>query len=238
MLDGHFGNNNALQMVRQSQLHLISKLRHDAALYLPYAGPYVGRGPRRTYGSKVDYTHMPEQYLTETIVAGPIQTRLYQAQLLHKEFAHPLNLVIILKTNLRTQAQAHVILFSSDLTLAYASLMDYDGLRFQIACNFRDAKQYWGLEDFMNVTPTGVTNAANLSLFMVNVASPLQAAGRQRDPEYSMLDLKASCRGYKYVEETIQMLPKKPEPVLLDQILHKVYGLGRIHAPQPSFSFS
>jgi len=30
-----------------------------------------------------------------------------------------LNVVIIVKTNLRTQAQAHVILFSSDLTLAY-----------------------------------------------------------------------------------------------------------------------
>jgi putative transposase len=50
--------------------------------------------------------------------------------------------------------------------------------------------------------------------------------------------LKADCRGYKYVEETIKMLPEKPEPVLLRQILHKVAGLGRIHASQPSFSFS
>jgi putative transposase len=70
--------------------------------------------------------------------------------------------------------------------------------------NFRDAKQYWGLEDFMNVTPTGVTNAANLSLFMVNVAYRLQMDRRQHDPDYSILDLKADCRGYKYVEETIQ----------------------------------
>ena len=36
VLDGHFGNNNALQMVRQCGLHLISKLRYDAALYIPY----------------------------------------------------------------------------------------------------------------------------------------------------------------------------------------------------------
>jgi putative transposase len=33
-------------------------------------------------------------------------------------------------------------------------------------------------------------------------------------PTYSILDLKADCRGYKYVEETIKMLPEKPEPVL------------------------
>jgi len=237
VLDGHFGNKHALAMARQSNLHLISKLRCDAALYFPYTGPYAGRGPRRKYGPKVEYRHLPEPYLQATTVEGHIQTRRYQAHLLHKEFAQLLNVVLLVKTNLRTQAQAHVLLFSSDLTLASAALVDYYGLRFHIEFNFRDAKQYWGLEDFMNVTPTGVTNAANLSLFMVNVAYRLRADLRQQDPDYSVLDLKADCRGYKYVAETIKMLPEKPEPVLLAQILHQVAGLGRIHTTQPSFSF-
>jgi len=238
VLDGHFGNHNALQMARQSHLHLISKLRYDAALYFPYTGPYAGRGPQRKYGDKVAYDDLPMQYLKETMVEGHIPTCIYQMQLLHKEFTQPLNVVIIVKMNLRTQARAHVVLFSSDLALAYASLVDYYGLRFQIEFNFRDAKQYWGLEDFMNVTPTGGTNAANLSLFMVNVAYRLRADVQLYDPDYSVLDLKADWRGYKYVEETIKMLPEKPEPVLLRQILRKVAGLGRIHASQPSFSFS
>jgi putative transposase len=238
VLDGHFGNHNALYMARQCDLHLISKLRYDAALYFPYTGPYAGRGPRRKYGHKVDYDHLPVQYLKATTVEGPIETRLYQMQLLHKEFVQPLNVVILAKTNLRTHARAHVVLFSSDLDLAYTPLVDYYGLRFQIEFNFRDAKQYWGLEDFMNVTPIGVTNAANLSLFMVNVAYHLRADSHPRDPDYSVLDLKADCRGYKYVEETIKMLPEKPEPVLLAKILSHVAGLGRIHAAQPSFSFS
>ncbi|HEX6826752.1 MAG TPA: transposase [Nitrospiraceae bacterium] len=238
VLDGHFGNHNALQMARQSHLHLISKLRDDAALYFPYTGPYAGRGPQRKYGDKVAYDDLPMQYLKETTVEGHMQTHIYQMQLLHKEFTQPLNVVIIVKMNLRTQARAHVVLFSSDLALAYASLVDYYGLRFQIEFNFRDAKQYWGLEDFMNVTPTGVTNAAKLSLFMVNVAYRLRADVQLYDPDYSVLDLKADWRGYKYVEETIKMLPEKPEPVLLRQILRKVAGLGRIHASQPSFSFS
>jgi putative transposase len=238
VLDGHFGHHNALHMARQGNLHLISKLRCDAALYFPYTGPYAGRGPHRKYGHKIDYDHLPGHHLKETAVEGHIQTRFYQAQLLHKEFQQPLNVVIIAKTNLRTQAHAHVVLFSSDLGLAYTPLVDYYGLRFQIEFNFRDAKQYWGLEDFMNVTPTGVTNAANLSLFMVNVAYRLRADVHARDPDYSVLDLKADCRGSKYVEETIKMLPEKPEPVLLAKILNQVTGLGRIHAPQPAFSFS
>jgi putative transposase len=238
VLDGHFGNHNALQMARQHHLHLISKLRCDAALYFPYTGPYAGRGPHRKYGDKVDDDHLPRPYLKETRAEGSIKTCVYQMQLLHKEFTQPLHVVILAKMHLRTQARAHVVLFSSDLELAYASLMDYYGLRFQIEFNFRDAKQYWGLEDFMNVTPTGVTNAANLSLFMINVAYRLRADVHARDPDYSVLDLKADWRGYKYVEETIKLLPEKPEPVLLAKIRHQVAGLGRIHVSPLSCSLS
>jgi len=114
VLDGHFGNHNALHMARQHHLHLISKLRCDAALYCPYTGPYAGRGPHRKYGAKVDYNALPVSYLKETTVEGSLQTCIYQRQLLHKEFTHPLHVVIIVKTNLRTQARAHVVLFSSD----------------------------------------------------------------------------------------------------------------------------
>jgi hypothetical protein len=65
-----------------------------------------------------------------------------------------------------------------------------------------------------------------------------QANGRQRAPAYSVLDVKADCRGYKYVEEMIKMLPEKPEPVLFAKILAHVASLGRIHVSQSSFSFA
>ena len=80
VLDGHFGNHTALQMARQSHLHLISKLRYDAALYFPYTGPYAGRGPQRKYGAKVAYDDLPMQYLKETTVEGHMQTHIYQMQ--------------------------------------------------------------------------------------------------------------------------------------------------------------
>jgi putative transposase len=236
LLDGHFGNHNALHMAQQCRVQLISKLRSDAALYVPYEGSYAGRGPRRKYGSKLDYRNIPAMYLKATTVEGPIQTRLYQAHLLHKEFAHALNVVIIVKTNLHTHARAHVVLFSSDLELPYNQLKDYYCLRFQIEFNFRDAKQYWGLEDFMNVTETAVTNAVHLSLFMVNVSYRFLREVRQSDPACSLLDLKAWFRADKYVTETIKMLPEKPAPVLLAQIFTKLAGIGRIHAVPLSVS--
>jgi len=236
VLDGHFGNHPALHMVRQVGLHLISKLRCDSALYLPYAGPYQGHGPHRKYGDKLNCRHLPDTCLKETTTQDQLETRIYQTQALHKEFSQPLNVVIIVKTNLQTRACAHVILFSSDLTLAYDKLIDYYRLRFQIEFNFRDAKQYWGLEDFMNISETAVTNAANLSLFMVNLSQRLVCDLRSTDPECSVLDLKALCRGTKYLTETIKMLPTKPEPLLLARIFNKLAALGRIHVGQPTLS--
>ena len=209
--------------------------RSDAALYFPYTGPYAGRGPHRKYGPKVDYAPLPGQDLQETTVEGHIQTCLYQAQWLHQECPQPLNVVSLVKTTLRPHARAPVVLCSSALALAYAPLVDYYGLRFQIELNFRDAQQAWGLADFMNVTPPGVTNAANLALCMVNVAHPLRRDLHPPAPDYSVLALQADCRASQYVEETIKMLPDKPEPVLLRQIFPQVAGLGRIHASPPSF---
>lgn len=216
-------------------LHLISKLRRDSALYFLYDGEQAARGPRRRYGDKIAYDQLPEKYRQESMLDKEMRTDIYQAQMLHHDFAQPLNVVIICKTNLKTNARGHVVLFSSDLTLGYAQLIDYYSLRFQIEFNFREAKQHWGLEDFMNTKAVAVTNAANLSLFMVNVAQLLLRDFRQKDSTVNVLDLKAYYRGRKYVAETIKWLPQKPEPILLAQIFDHVSCLGRVHDLLPSF---
>jgi len=238
VLDGHFGNHPAFHMVRSCGLQVISKLRHDAALYFPYEGPYAGRGPRRKYGKKIDYATIPRRYLKHSSVEDTIQTDIYQAQMLHKEFAEPLNVVIIVKTHLKTKKRAHVVLFSSDLELGYEQLIGDYSLRFQIEFNFRDAKQYWGLEDFMNVQSTAVHNAANLSLFMVNVVHVLLRPFRRDHPDFGVLDLQAYFRGHKYVAEILQFLPENPEPIVMEQIVDQITRLGSIHSPGPVFNSS
>ena len=53
VLDGYFGHNNALQMAKQCKLHLISKLRTDAALHLPPTTPYAGFRDAPAYTASV-----------------------------------------------------------------------------------------------------------------------------------------------------------------------------------------
>ena len=229
VLDGAFGHNNALQMVKQCGLHLISKLQYNSALYFPYEGPYSGRGRRRKYGEKLNYDRISEKYLKDTTYEKSIQTNIYQMIMLHKRFSQKLNVVIIVKTNLKTHSKAYVVLFSSDLDLDHEKLIEYYRLRFQIEFNFRDAKQYWGLEDFMNVKETPVTNATNLAFFMVNLSYALILNVRQYNPLFSSIDLKAYFRGSKYVNETLKLLPQKPDPILIQQMLSQIAKIGSIN---------
>jgi len=233
VLDGHFGNNNVMQMVRQSlSLHLICKLRNDSALYFVYDGPQKPVGRKRIYGDKIQYDHIPVRYLVQTGKCDGIRTDVYQITALSKSFADKLNVVIIVKTNLLTQKWAHVILFSSDLELAYDKLIDFYHLRFQIEFNFRDAKQFWGFEDFMNVQPTPITNAVGLSFFMVILSQRLLTNFRPKDPAFSILDLKALFRARRYAMEALKLLPDLADPVLINQVLENMPALGSIHSQQ------
>jgi hypothetical protein len=235
VMDGHFGNYPSAFMVRKANLHLISKLRFDAALYPVFEGEHKGSGPKPKYGAKMNVRKMDAKYLKETSVEDNLRTDKYQGTFYNKEFAFALNVVVILKTNLDTQAQVHVILFSTHLEQIYDKIIKFYSLRFQIEFNFRDAKQYWALEDFMNVKEIAVTNAANLSFFMVNFSCALLQPFQQQNSDYSILDLKSHYRIYRYATETIKMLPQKPDAILLADIFQQIARLGAIHSAfQPS----
>jgi putative transposase len=235
VLDGHFGNSPCAGLVVRTGLHLISKLRQDAALFEPFSGVYRGSGRHPKYGPRLDLCQPNPKYLQSDSVTNGLRTQIYQAPLLNRAFDTPLNVVILLKTNLATQAHAHAILFTTDLTLAPETVIDYYALRFQIEFNFRDAKQYWGLDDFMNVTQTAVTNAAQLAFFMVNFSAVLLRPFRQLNPAFSILDLKSHYRGQRYVAEILKLLPQKPQGILLTNVFEQIARLGMLHPPlEPS----
>ena len=124
--------------------------------------------------------------------------------------------------NLTTGKRGHVVLFSTDLDLTAEQVVDYYSLRFQIEFNFRDAKQHWGLEDFMNTSQQTVTNAVNLAFLMVNLSQAMLKPYRLQDPDFSVRDLKAQFRAQRYLSETIKMLPETPEPDLISRIWQRL----------------
>jgi len=227
--DGALGNNSALQMVKQTRLHLISKLRHDSKLFLPYQGEYQGKGRPRKYGDRLTLDNLPENSFRKEKTEDDILTKIYQLPVWHELFPVQLNLVMIVKTNLKTGKTAKVLLFCDDLTLNYDLLIQYYSLRFQIEFDFRDSKQYWGLEDFMNIGETQVNNAANLSWFMVTFSRVILAKMPGVQPG-SLLDLKTVFRARKVTRRIINLLGINADEFLSDDRIFEAAEIGRIHA--------
>ena len=222
VLDGKFGNYPSTWVVRQAGYHIISKMRHNAALYLPYDGSKPGRGKTPRYGKKLDYQDLDAQFLVNSQQIGDYRIETYQMALYHKDYPDLLNVVVVIKTHLKTGKRGHVVLFSTDLDLTGEQIVDYYSLRFQIEFNFRDAKQHWGLEDFMNTSQQTVTNAVNLAFLMINLSQALLKPYREHEPDFSVRDLKAQFRARRYLSETIKMLPEKPEPHLISRIWQRL----------------
>jgi putative transposase len=229
VLDGHFGNHPAYQMVRQLKLHLISKMRHNAALFFLPTAQQKQDHPRLKYGAKLNYNALPGEYLVSSMEEKGYRTQIYQMPCRHKDFADVLNIVILVKTNLENNKRGHVVLFSSDLELSALTLIDYYGLRFQIEFEFRDAKQHFGLGDFMCVKQRSVVNAVGLSFFVGNLSSHLLVGLRKRFPGAGIADLKSYYRGRRYVLETLKCLPDFADEIVCARVMEQVCGLGFIH---------
>jgi putative transposase len=210
-MDGHFGHNQAVLMALQQDLYLISKLRKDVALYEKYEGQYSGKGKPTKYGKRV----------------RELITNYYQGIFLHKEFGMPLNVVIIIQLNLKTQKMGHTVLFSNDLELSWENLVKYYSLRFQIEFDFRDAKQHFGLEDFMQTTAIGVENAANLAFLMILLSRKLlkERVGKC----VGINDLKSEYRGVFYALETLKLVTPKAENILIEKVKQVISKIGSIH---------
>ena len=232
VLDGNFGNYPSTWVVRQTGLHIISKMKRNAALYLPYGRPKPKRGSTPRYGDKLNYQQLPQQARVASCVEDNYQIDTYQLQLYHKDYPDLLNVVVVVKTHLPTGKRGHIVLFSTDPELTAEQIVDYYSLRFQIEFNFRDTKQHWGLDDFMTIKPQAVTNSINLAFFMVNFSHVMLEPYRLHDPDFSVLDLKAQFRARRYLDETIKMLPKTPEPYLISRIWRRLACFGSIRSPQ------
>ena len=225
--DGAFGNNAGIQAVKRANLHLISKLKKNSSLYFKFKGEQKGRGRKRIYGELVDYQNMDERYLKKTTTHKGIETKIYQFKALHKKINGSLNIILIFSTNLKNKKTTHTILFSTDLKQEYEKIIDYYSLRFQIEFNFRDAKQFFGLEDFMNIKKRRLHNFANLSLFMNNLSYLIYKESHLS--RYSINDIKSLFMAERYTQEALKFYGQNGDDILISNVIERIAEFSMIH---------
>lgn len=228
LYDGAFGNNPCLQMVNACGLTMISKLQCKSALWFAFEGEQKRKGKNKKYGEKVNYQDLPARYLMKRSIENGVEETIYQVSVWHKSFFKKLNVTIIQRKRFLDGKTGQVILFSDDLDLSWENMILYYRLRFQIEFTFRDAKQFWGLEDFMNIKKETVQNAANLAMFMVNV-SRSRMYEKEDTSTSSIIDLKARSQATFYVQKILKINPEIQRLISFDELKQSISDIGCIY---------
>ena len=141
-------------------------------LSLCWSSKYETAGAPRKYGTKINYGNIPAQYLKASSIEDGMRKDIYQLIMLHKDF--------------RSNTQCGNYRQNWPEKLGSAGMWSYSVVTwncllsnwliiiafvFRSNLNFRDAQAILGSGRFSWTSQkTAVTNAANLSLFMVNVS--------------------------------------------------------------------
>lgn len=231
--DGSYGNKTGCLIAQENGLELISKLNRNTGLYLPYDGPYAGKGRKRKYGKKINYDYLPAKNLVSSTCEDGVKEDIYQfREIWTKHMPYKINVIVITKTDFKSGKVGRVVLFSTCREVDAKTLKKYYSLRFQIEFNFRDAKQYFGLSDFKNTKKRQLTNAVGLAFFMGNISLILQKQAKQKwqVDQVSIQDLKAYFRGYKYAFSIFNTLQKDQNAIFNPIDFKDTLSIGAIHS--------
>jgi hypothetical protein len=213
--DGYFSKQKFVDGICALEMHLISKLRHDAHLRHLYEGPRsTGPGRPKTYDGKVSYHDLSR---FEHVDTDDKDIALYHQVVNHPHLKRHLRLVVVQHFS----TGRYALLFSTDVTLSAQAIYRYYKARFQIEFLFRDAKQFTGLSDCQARSANKLRFHFNASLSAVSFAK-LEARQPTDHPgaPFSMASLKR-----RYFNQH-----------LMDRILDHLATEGRLDKSSPTYA--
>jgi len=202
--DSWFGNNGLWRPLCKAlgpRAQLLSRLRVNSVLYdLPSAPPSGTPGRPRKYGSRIGTAQtlaiLPEQPIATYTI--PLYGKLREVQATSR-----VAMLKSLRTRVRVvwifRKKQWVALFTTDLDLSVAQIIEYYGARWKIEAGFREIKQEIGSAQTQTRNPDAVTNHLNFCLVATTItwvygahrlkAPPRRYATRERT-EYAFGDLR------------------------------------------------
>ncbi len=149
-------------------LHLISRLRDDAALWYAHNGVRTGkRGRPRVKGEKIDFENLDLARCETLDIEGG---RAYALNAYSTAMRRNIHIVVHYP-----DAGSRKIYFSTDMEMTGRDIIEFYRSRFQIEFCFRDSKQFTGLNHCQARDLRKLDFAFNASLASVNIAKVIRS---------------------------------------------------------------
>ena len=196
--------------------NVVSRLRHDAALYYLWDGEPTGKpGRPRIKGDKINFNDIDKTKAT-LLDTDESTGQVYVLKAWCKSLQRKISLVIHILPN-----GGHRLYFSTDENMSGRDVMEYYCTRFQIEFCFRDAKQFVGLTDCQARDKRKLDFAFNSSFTAVNVVKIMC-----KEYNLSIGRLKALMVNAYYAQRIIDVFEKNPNTQLNHEIVNEIFGFA------------
>jgi hypothetical protein len=209
VVDAYFSKAPFVNPLRQQAIHVISRLRHDAVGWDP-PSPDQRRDAKRGRHWKLGhlFTALPLETVEVQLYGHLIQVQAVCREVWLRDFSHTVKVVVL------EGVKQPILLFSTDLSLSMAQIIEIYGARFTIELVIRDLKGHFGLADYQCYLTTAIHRFVHLACLAFCL--------------YRLIQLH---------EETRTWLPPLPKGVSPASFAHLRQGLqhfiiGRILSPQ------
>ena len=175
--DAFFSKRGFVDDVRKMDLHLVSKLRDDAdLLYLNKQARTGKRGRPAQYLGRVIPSELNAEYFkdVENNKGITAKSAIVYSKSLKRE------ILLVVEAFVIKGKTIYRLLFSTDINHLPVDVIDIYHTRFQIEFEFRDAKQYVGLENSQARSVNKLDFHFNTALTAVNIAKVMQLEDENR----------------------------------------------------------
>lgn len=194
VVDGYFAKKAFIDPIRkQTEIHLISKLRKDANLKYLFTGVQnAGRGRPKQYDGKVNWNQINKNKFQQ--VHQDNQVIIYEATLWAVGLKHKFKVAYVEFLDKGKPTNRYAIYFSTDLNLDAFTIYKYYKARFQIEFLFRDAKQFTGLTHCQARSENKIHFHTNVSLTAVGIAKIVHYIQKSKTDKntFSIANIKTS----------------------------------------------
>ena len=214
--DSAFSKRPFIDKVMKMGFHVVSRLRHDAALFYTWDGEPTGKpGRPRVKGDKIDVRNI-DMSKVEMLELEETSGKAYALKAWYKSLHRVVSLVIHELPN-----GVRRLYFSTDENMSGRDVVEYYTTRFQEEFCFRDAKQFLGLTDCQARDKRKLDFAFNSSFTALNVAKIMC-----KELGTSIGRLKAQMVNAYYAQRIIDVFEKNPNTPLNKERINEIFSFA------------
>lgn len=214
--DSAFSKRPFIDKVMKMGFHVVSRLRHDAALFYIWDGEPTGKpGRPRVKGDKIDVRNIDISKVNE-LDLGETKGKAYALKAWCKSLHRVVSLV-----NHELPNGSQRLYFCTDESMDGRDVVEYYTTRFQEEFCFRDTKQSLGLTDCQARDKRKLEFAFNSSFTALNVAKIMC-----KELGTSIGRLKAKMINAYYAQRIIDLFEKSPNTPLNKERINEIFSFA------------